>query len=972
MKDDELLRKFEKLLSENKRLRHEIHKLKMQLNKSLLLEDANDNYKDDSQEKIVKSTDDTILKNNLVDKKSNKIEKIKLYQSLFRGRNDVCAKQWSNGKGYSPFCYNEWVSNVCPKKQKSKFKCIECSNQNLAKLDYKNIESHLRGEHFLGIYPLTKDDTCCFVAIDFDESDWCDTLKAVLCICTTNNISAYPEISKSGDGAHLWFFFNEEIKASIARKFASEILTETMESYKNISMSSYDRLFPSQDFLQKDGFGNLIALPLNGKHRKLNLTEFVDKDLNVIDDQWHYLSQVRMINKDIIEKYLNSRNTNLEQICSDQLEFKFSNISLKNQIYSESDFPKQIILEKSSGIIIDKSKVSAKVLHSFRKWASFSNPEFFSKQKMRMSTYNTPRYIEVFKENKDYLWMPRGTYDQIIKFLEYHQVDIQINDRTNHGNHFNIEFSGNLRTDQLVAFKKLIDYQTGVLCATTGFGKTVISAAIIAEKKVNTLILVHTRQLADQWITRLEEFLKLPESIIDQPSLKRGRKKHSRKIGLLGGGKNNLTSIVDIAIMQSVYDNKEVKSLVKEYGLVIVDECHHVSASSFNEILSEVNAHFVYGLTATPIRKDGHHPNIFMQCGPIRHIVDPKVEAQKRSFEHYIIPRFTSFRKPLYQEEKEWHISSIYKAICEDEFRNIQIVEDIIGAVSEGRRPIILTERTDHVDRLAQILNEEGIECICLTGRLSAKDRKGAFTRLNEFENNRSVIVATGKLVGEGFDLPSLDTLFLAMPVAWKGTIAQYVGRLHREFEGKNEVRVYDYIDVRVSILEKMYYKRLKGYKLVGYSLKESPNVETSNSSFFTYEEAMKQISVDISYAKKSIYISTPKINLSKLIKWLPLFEKKCIEGVRIIVYTDPLDYNNENAKQDLKNIFKVTTQKGINIRYARESCKKIISVDDKVVWFGDLNIFGYNDSSSSAMKLTEAAIVNELVDVIGGIEYNE
>ena len=676
-----------KILAENKKLEEENQKLRQQIYGSSIIENIEElNVTELTSEmnELIEYSSVNDPGEDIINKRSSPEKKIALYLSLFKGREDVCAKQWKNGKGYSPNCVNEWKDGVCPKTTKLKIKCAQCDKQSFIKLDAIAIEKHLRGETFLGIYPMIQNDQCYFVAIDFDEASWENDLKAVNEACLLNEISAHAERSKSGNGGHLWFFFNEAVKASLARKFALHMLSEAMDLCKNIGFDSYDRLFPSQDFLQKEGFGNLIALPLNGNARKQNNTEFMDQGLKPIEDQWNYLAHIKKITIEQIQNLIKTKNDtyNLSELTIEEghsfIEEQVKNDLKKESALNKSDFPNEIVIVKSSGFILKKEMLSARAIKHLRRLASFGNPEFYSKQSMRMSTYNTPRVIGVYQETNTFLWLPRGVEEQLLRILENYEVKVVIDDQTNSGKPIDISFRGELRLEQEDALYKLMKYKNGVLSATTGFGKTVIGAALIAEKKVNTLILVHTRQLASQWIDRLSEFLDIQEKIEAPQVMKRGRKKKLQIIGQIGGGKNNLNGIIDVAIMQSLFSEKEVKSLVKDYGMIIVDECHHISASSFNKILSEITATYVYGLSATPNRKDGHHPNIFMQCGPIRYSVDAKKQADLHTFNHYVIPRFTSFRKPIYQDEKEWHISDVYRLLSEDVSRNQLILKDIL------------------------------------------------------------------------------------------------------------------------------------------------------------------------------------------------------------------------------------------------------------------------------------------------------
>lgn len=639
----ELYEKYKILEEENKKLKEELLQLK-----GKFLSEKTEAYCADID---LLGKKDTLCKSKtLVTQNSSSKEKIELFQSLFKGRGDVCAKKWKNKPGYSPYCYNDFKPGVC---NKPKIKCTECKNSSFAHLDEERIKNHLLGKYVLGLYPITTNDTCFLLAMDFDESTWGEDIKAVLKVCNNNGIPVYAERSRSGEGCHLWFFFEQEMKAALARKFGTIILNLAMQECGNIKFDSYDRFFPSQDFLQKDGFGNLIALPLQKEARELGNSVFIDVNLKEIEDQWSYLSQVKRIPEEFVTKFCkNNASTDLvSEIEINDKEKRLFNIS-------QSDFPETIILNKCGGIWISKSGLSPKALLSLRKLASYVNPEFYAKQAMRQSTYGTPRVTVLYDEDGERIILPRGVESNLIGKLNNADIRHVIVDQRYEGKTLKIEFIGQLTSHQNEAFQELNRHHEGVLAATTGFGKTVIGARLIAEKKCSTLILVHTKELAVQWKERLEQFLQIDE-VIEK------RRKKSSVIGQLGGGKNTINGIVDIAIMQSMFQqDKSVKQMINQYGLVLVDECHHISATNFSRILSATDAKYVYGLTATPIRKDGHHPIIFMHCGPIRYKVDAKQEAKKRGFEHYIVPRFTSARMPLFKKQDEWHITEVYQHIC--------------------------------------------------------------------------------------------------------------------------------------------------------------------------------------------------------------------------------------------------------------------------------------------------------------------
>lgn len=721
-------------------------------------------------------------------------------------------------------------AEVC---NKPKIKCSECANKSFEILNEKVIEGHLRGNIVVGIYPMCLDETCCFLAIDFDDdglpadrsirqAEWNKDIFVLRDVCTEFDIPFAVERSRSGNGAHVWFFFEEPISATLARRFGTSLLTYSMNKRHEIKFKSYDRFFPNQDTIPKGGFGNLIALPLQMKARKKGNSVFIDEHFKPYADQWEFLSSIKKLSGNKIETLIASlsvgeNRSELGMLRKDEEESSKPWEKIPAATLTKDDFPGKINLVKVNMIYVFKGDISQRALNVLKRLAAFKNPEFYKAQAMRMPTYNKPRIISCSDETNEYLCLPRGCEADVRSLLNKLDVDIEIVDKTNHGRKINVEFNGNLRDDQLTAINELIKYDNGVLAAATAFGKTVIAAKLIAQRKTNTLVLVHRQQLLAQWITRLSEFLNIKEEL---PALekKRGRQKQQSLIGRIGGGKENLTGIVDVAIMQSLHRENvqrtpfgEVKEFVKNYGMVIVDECHHVPAFSFEKILKNVNAKYVYGLTATPVRLDGHHPIIFMHCGPVRFKVDAKEQAEQRPFEHFVISRFTSFRIPFDKDaanpafgEKQFTIQELYSELTVNEMRNQLIADDVIKNYESGRNSLVLTERTAHVELLTQKLSEKIPDVKILTGKIGVKETRETLKRISETPPKKQLtLVATGKYIGEGFDEPRLDTLFLTMPVSWKGTLQQYVGRIHRLYENKNEVQVYDYVDTHVRMLEK-------------------------------------------------------------------------------------------------------------------------------------------------------------------------
>jgi superfamily II DNA or RNA helicase len=731
---------------------------------------------------------------------------IEVFRALFRGRDDVYAKRWENlqkaTSGYTPACAKEWKRPHCTKPQK---KCTECV---YSPMTHDVITSHLAGYLTVGVYPMLSDDTCWFLAADFDGDEWQRDATAYLKTCQDLKVPAYLERSRSGNGGHIWIFFEMPMLASIARKLGAAILTKAMEDCHEIKFTTYDRFFPNQDTMPRGGFGNLIALPLQGKSARVGNAVFLDEKLNPYEDQWGFLQSIQRMPPEQVEILVDTAERDgtviglplsmADEEKSDPWTATPSKTKREKRI--SGVLPESIKIVQSNMLYLEKSGISSQFLNRLKRLAAFQNPEFYKNQALRMPNYKTPRVIGCARDFDRHIGLPRGILSAVQDLLTEHKIGLELIDERYKGKSLPVHFKGELREDQKQAVAELIKHDIGILSATTAFGKTVVGAWLIAERKVNTLVLVHRGELLEQWRDRLSTFLGI----------------EAKAIGQIGSGKTKPNGFIDIGMVQSLSNKDGVKNIVAEYGQVIVDECHHVAAFSIESILSQVKARYITGLTATPTRKDGHHPIIIMQCGPIRYRVSAKQQAKERPFNHVVRPRRTMVQQSL--------VDMKYQDLCEilisDSARNDFIVADIVQAIGEGRSPLVLTERREHLDTLAALLTGKVDHLITMYGGRTKKERDACIEHLRAVPHSESrILIATGKYIGEGFDDPRLDTLFLTLPISWKGTLQQYAGRLHRLYEGKLEVRVYDYVDSELGMAVAMFEKRKKGYRAIGYEI---------------------------------------------------------------------------------------------------------------------------------------------------------
>ena len=552
--------------------------------------------------------------------------------------------------------------------------------------------------------------------------------------------------------------------------------------------------------MPKGGFGNLIVLPLQKEPREKNRSVFVDSQLQPYADQWTFLSTVKVLPACNVEPTIlrasgGTHPLDITSIDDEDLATPWRQSHPSPKLIAP--MPESLNITLANLIYFEKAQLPQALANRLIRLAAFQNPEFYKTQAMRMSVWNKPRVISCAENFPLHIALPRGCLEAALSLLQDNNVTYQLKDERCPGESIEVEFSGTLRVDQEAAIDDVLRHDTGVLCAPTAFGKTVVAAAIIARRSVNTLILVHRSELLKQWQERLSVFLNADCSP-----------------GIIGGGKRKPGGKVDIAVMQSLSRQGDVDPLIESYGHVIVDECHHVGASSFDAILRRTKARYVLGLTATPVRRDGQQPIIFMQCGPIRHTAN-KPAGSLQNLEVFPHSRFSAITLPI-----GTGVQDIFRHIAQDQERTSAISREIKTAYEQGHKVLILTERTDHLTAIVESLGDLASAAFVLHGRLSKKQRSLLMANLNAMSpDSPRILLATGKLVGEGFDHPPLDTLILAMPVSWKGTLQQYAGRLHREQAGKTNVRIIDFVDTGHPVLLRMWDKRQRGYKAMGYRI---------------------------------------------------------------------------------------------------------------------------------------------------------
>lgn len=980
MNENEMLRRIEELEKENKYLKSLLNHAGIPYTQISASQKANANFVPNQSERIIP-----------IEVNYNNAQK---FFSYFWGRMDVFAKRHENkntGKvGYYPQCNNFWKEGLCPRAAGNKIKCKECKYRKWTNLQPIHIEAHLRGKKedgsdVVGVYPLHMDGTCRFMVFDFDnhnigaeDSDfandndlWKEEVDTIRKICAENEIPTLVERSRSGRGAHVWIFFNGPISAKLVHEFGVALLEKGAQSVNLKSFRYYDRMLPAQTEVSNEELGNLIALPLQGQALKAGNSAFIDENWNAIPNQWSTLISTKRLSSEEIEQLMEKWNVAIQ----DDKEITLLNDGSKpwdrTMSFNKLDVEGTMQIILADRIYISTDNLKPRIQNQIRRMAAFSNPIFFKNKSMGLSNYDQTRFIYLGEDDNGYICIPRGLKDKLEDKCKESSIEIHYEDKRSVGRKINVKFTGQLRDNQEIAINKLSKYDNGILNAATAFGKTVACSKLIAEKKVSTLILLESSSLIEQWKNTFNKFLDIDEELPEYQTQKGRIKKRDSVIGIIQGSKDTSTGIIDIAMAGSLIKKGEPHRRLKEYGMVIVDECHHSASDTLSSVLNEVTAKYVYGVTATVPRGDGLEKINYMLLGPIRYQYTAKEKAKDQGIPHLIVPRFTRTVYPHGRERIE--INDAYELIRDSEIRNKQILDDIKHCIEEGRTPVVLTKYTKHASVLYQCAKEYADKVFLLTGEKSKKEQKSLRKEMDAVSKNESMLlIATGQLIGEGFDYPRLDTLIMAMPVAWKGIVEQYAGRLNRDYEGKENVIIYDYIDSHIPVFDRMYAKRLKAYKNIGYQLAQTDKEQKQEANaIFDFETYIEVYEKDLLEAKTDIVISSPTLGKDKVYRMIKLLKERQEVGVKVTIITwhpDAYRYGKEVHRIELMEELR---NSGFNIELVEEHCEHYAVIDSSIVWYGSMNLLSKDDVEDNIMRVESKEIAAELLQMTFKKENN-
>ncbi|MCM1154111.1 MAG: DEAD/DEAH box helicase family protein [Ruminococcus flavefaciens] len=969
---DSLRKLVRSLQDENRRLKAQLEKANITYEPKNVFEEkieTNKEYDPDQGERILHQ----YITEDLVNK----------YFAMFWGRTDVYAKRGSKG-GYFPQCNNRWNSRICPKQRGEKINCEACEHTEWTKLEPGKIKDHLLGYRedgadVLGVYPLFPDGTCRFIVFDFDnhekgaekadfanvDDEWHEEVDALRLICERNGITPLVERSRSGRGAHVWIFFKKPISASLARNFGFLLLDKGSSSINLKSFHYYDRMYPAQDVASS--IGNLIALPLQGRALKKGNSAFVDMNWNAYPDQWDILlNHTQKLSPEDIEKYMLKWQTELAEKNGKLIDSGTQNRPKpwkKKTGFVRSDVVGKMNIVLADGIYVDTLNLMPRLQNQIRSMAAFDNPVFYKNKRLGYSNYYNFSAIYMGKDADGYICIPRGLYDNLTTSCKEADIDYEIIDHREKGRPIRVSFNGDLKTQQDLAAQSLLTFDHGVLSAATAFGKTVVCSYLIAERKVNTLILLHSKDLLEQWVEELNRFLTIDEELPFYKTKSGREKRRDSVVGILHSSKNTLTGIVDVAMVGSIYSKGKFNDLINSYGMVLMDECHHCGSNTSIEVMKKVNARYVYGVSATPKRGDDLEKIIYMLLGPVRHSYTAKERVAEQGIGHYVYPRHT---RVIDTNESKNDINEAYSLISTSSVRNDMILEDTRNCIKDGRTPVILTRYKEQAKYLYDNLQKDADYVFLLYGDNSDKENSDVRKRLKEVPKGRSlVLVATGQKIGEGFDYPRLDTLMLAAPVSFAGRLEQYIGRLNRDYEGKKEVIVYDYIDSHIRVFDNMFAKRLRTYKRVGFQLitNDAFSKQTVNA-IYDSGNYMDVFERDVIEAKEKIIVSSPGLTQDKVERFIYLVKPRQESGVEVTVITVEPQNSAYGNVEFCQGMIREMQEKGICVIIKDEATEHFSVIDDELVWYGGMNLLGREDAWDNLMRITSAQVAAELLEI--------
>ena len=910
------------------------------------------------------------------------------FMMFCRGRKDVYDLRYTNPKtgknGYYTQCFNRW-DRGCHIQKKDGVRCKDCELRAYKPVTLPLIKAHMNGtdpngNDVVAIYPMLENNLCQLLVFDFDnhakgaeqedyaniDDGWKEEINALRHICKNLDVDAVVERSRSGRGAHLWIFFKEMVPARLARRFGFALLEKGAESVNLKSFKYYDRMIPTQDALPEGGLGNVIALPLQGMALKFGNSAFIDENWNAYEDQLNVLAGTRRLTRQGTEDYLSlwySTGSTSEDNGTDAPWDKNSEIeagSVKGVV--------RIVL--ADRIYIDSTGMSNKTKRQLRRMATFSNKQYFQNQAMDMPNYDESRFIYLGSDEGKYIVLPRGLREEILKKFDNAGISYKIEDKRTKGQELNISFRGELRESQIPAVETMLENETGILHAATAFGKTVVCCDMIARRGISTLILVDRADLMNQWIKRLEEFLDIDEELPEYQTKTGRTRKRKSLIGNLQGAHDTLTGIVDVAMIRSLKKKDGFHPKLKEYAQVYFDECHHAASDSAIEVLQEINAKYVYGVTATPKRGDGKEKINEFLLGPIRYRFTAKDRAEEQNINHLVYPRFTRTVKPHHLSKTPYG-NDAYELIRNNDVRDEQIIRGVADCVQAGRTPVVLTKYVDHAKKLSERLKTYADRLILLTGANGTKARRAQVEELNKVDDSDSLIlVGTGSLLGEDFDFPRLDTLFMATPVSGENVVEQYVGRLNRDYDGKENVIVYDYVDSHIPKFDKMYSARLKAYKKIGYELCVNMDGEKQKANaIYDIENYAETYWKDLEEANSAVVVSSPRLNNQKVDRIINMLGKRRELGVEVTIVTwhpDAYKYGKDDVRMELMERLR---KAGFEIRLVEETCEHYAVIDNEIVWYGSVNLLSKEDAEDNLMRVCSKDIAAELLEMTFGSE---